>query len=124
DEAKTVFYRYVKLEHNFDPAVTDLYANDALIKNKRTYPTGQVKELTIPAPQYKALIQRVMPLAKVRGDTNSYTEVTFSEEGPGVRIRATRFSNLKKYSSPITLLVAPDASGQWLIREEITESKP
>ena len=124
DDAKAFFDRYVQLEHAFDPAAADLYADDAQIKNKRTYPNGQVRELTMPAPQYKALIRQSMPLAKARGDTSSYSEVTFSNEGPGVRVRAKRFSNLKKYSSPISLLVAPDASGQWLIREEISESQP
>jgi hypothetical protein len=108
----------------FDPGIADLYADDALIKNTRTYPNGQVRELTMPALQYKMLIRQAMPLAKAKGDTNSYSEVTFDQEGSGVRVRATRFSNLKKYSSPISLLLAPDNSGRWLIREEISESQP
>jgi hypothetical protein len=124
DDAKALFDRYVQLEHAFDPAVADLYADDAVIKNKRTYPDGQVRELAFPAAQYKALIRRAMPLAKARGDTSSYSDITFRDEGSGVRIRATRFSNLKKYSSPLSLLVAPGAGGKWLIREELSESQP
>jgi hypothetical protein len=124
DEARALFNRYVQLEHAFDPAAADLYAEDALIKNKRTYPHGQVRELTLPVDKYKALIRQSMPLAKLRGDTNSYSDVSFTKEGEGVRIKATRFSNLKKYSSPISLLVAPDSSGMWLIREELSESQP
>jgi hypothetical protein len=124
EEAKSIFDLYIQLEHAFDAAVADLYADDALIKNKRTYPNGQVKELSLPASQYKALLRQAMPLAKTRGDTSSYSAVTYTKEGSGVRIRATRFSNLKKYSSPISLLVAPDERGQWLIREELSESQP
>jgi hypothetical protein len=124
DEAKALFDRYVKLEQAFDPAAADLYADEAVIKNKRTYPNGQVRELTLPAAQYKSLIRQAMPLARARGDTNSYSEITFTKEGSGVRIRATRFSNLKKYSSPISLLVAPGADGGWLIHEEVSESRP
>ena len=124
DNARALFERYVQLEHAFDPAVADLYADDAIIKNKRTYPNGQVRELTMPAPQYKGLIKASMPVAKLKGDTISYSDVTFKEEGSGVRILAARFSNLKKYSSPISLLVAPNGSGQWLIREELSESQP
>ncbi|MRR58044.1 MAG: hypothetical protein EG824_07525 [Deltaproteobacteria bacterium] len=123
-DAKAFFDRYVQLENSFDPDVADLYAEDALIKNKRTYPTGQVRELTMPAHKYKTLIRQAMPPAKLRGDTNSYSEITFSKEGSMVRIHATRFSNLKKYSSPISLLVAPDNTGRWLIREEVSESRP
>lgn len=124
EKAKGLFENYVKLEHEFAPEVADLYADDALIKNKRTYPTGQVRELSMPAPQYKALLRQAMPLAKARGDTSTYTDVTFSEEGQGVRIRAARFSNLKKYSSPLSLLVSPASQEQWLIREELSESQP
>ncbi|MDZ4077872.1 MULTISPECIES: hypothetical protein [Hydrocarboniphaga] len=124
DEAKKLFERYVALEHAFDPEVADLYADDALIKNRRTYPTGQVRELTMPAPQYKALIRQSMPLAKAKGDTSSYSDITYSQEDSGVRVRATRFSNLKKYSSPVSLLAAPNADGLWRIREELSESQP
>lgn len=124
DDARAVFERYEQLERSFDPAAADLYADDAVIKNKRTYPNGQVRELVMPAPQYKALIRQAMPVAKDRGDTSSYSEVIFKVEGVGIRILATRFSNLKKYSSPISFLVVPNGTGQWLIREELSESHP
>ncbi|MGD9687338.1 MAG: hypothetical protein AB7U43_10250 [Desulfobacter sp.] len=124
DDAKALFEQYVQLEHAFDPAAADLYADDAVIKNKRTYPTGQVRELTMPASKYKTLIRQAMPLAKLRGDTNSYSDISYAKEGSMVRIRATRFSNLKHYASPISLLVSPDDKGRWLIREELSESRP
>lgn len=124
EEAKALFNQYVQAEKTFDTSVADLYAEDAVIKNKRTYPTGQVRELTMPATQYKSLVRQAMPLAKLRGDTSTYSEVSFSKEGSKVRIRATRFSNLKKYSSPISLLVASDDSGHMLIYEELSESRP
>ncbi|MFL6234485.1 MAG: hypothetical protein ACJ76N_15235 [Thermoanaerobaculia bacterium] len=124
DRARQLFGRYVSLEETFDPAAADLYADAALIKNKRTYPTGEVREITFPAPKYKELIRQAMPLAKARGDRNRYSEVSYSVEGEHVRIHATRYSVLKEYSSPISLLVGPGTAGQWLIYEELTESKP
>jgi hypothetical protein len=124
DKAKQLFGRYVALEHAFDPAVADLYSDDAVIRNKRTYPTGQVRELTVPATQYKQLLRASMPFAKARGDTSAYSDVRYLEEGHRVRITATRFSNLKKYSSPISLLVGPSDAGRWLIYEELSESQP
>ncbi|MEW6120401.1 MAG: hypothetical protein AB1593_09960 [Pseudomonadota bacterium] len=123
-EAKLLFERYEALETRFDPGAADLYADNAVIRNKRFYPDGQVRELTIPAPQYKQLIRDAMPLAQARNDRNTYTKTTYKLEGMGVRIQATRFSVMKQYDSPISLLVAPDASGRWLIREELTESRP
>lgn len=123
-EARALFDRYAALGARFDPAVADLYADDAFIRNKRFYPDGQVREITIPAPQYKQLLREVMPLAQARNDTSTYSKTTFKLEGMGVRIQAQRFSVMKQYTSPISLRVTPDASGRWLIREELTESRP
>jgi hypothetical protein len=124
DDAKKCFDRYVALEAAFDPAAADLYADDAKIQNTRTYPTGQKRVQTIPAPAYKALIRQAMPLAKQRGDTNTYSEIKFTQEGDKVRVTASRYSNLKKYSSPLSLLVGPNKEGVWLIYEELSESRP
>lgn len=123
-KAKELFGRYAALERAFDPAVADLYSDDAVIRNKRTYPTGEIRELTIPAPQYKQLARATMPLAKARGDVSTYNEVRYKVEGEGVRVRANRFSELKRYDSPLSLLVKPSTSGSWLIHEELSESRP
>lgn len=122
--AQQLFERYVRLGEAFDPALADLYADDATIRNKRTYPTGEVRELSLPAPQYKALLRAAMPMAKARGDRSTYLDVRYVPEGEGVRIVATRHSELKRYASPLSLLLKPDANGQWRIAEELSESGP
>src|SRR5215210_6431303 len=65
-EAKALFTRFVQLEQAYDSRVADLYADDAVIKAKRVYPTGEVREMTFAAPKYKQLIRQAMPLAKAR----------------------------------------------------------
>ena len=124
DAATQLFERYIALGHAYDVSIADLYADDAVIKNKRTYPTGEVRELTMPAANYKTLIRQAMPLAKTRGDRSTFSNVKYTAEGPRVRITASRFSELKNYTSPISLLVGPSANGRWLIYEEISESRP
>ena len=123
-KAKEFFERYIALEHAFDPAAADLYSDDAKIQNTRTYPTGEKRTFTMPAADYKKLIKVAMPLAKARGDTSTYSDTKYTPEGDRVRINCTRFSELKKYSSPLSLLVGPDKDGKWLIFEEISESQP
>lgn len=124
DDAKQCFDRYVALEAAFDSTVADLYADDAKIQNTRIYPDGQKKVMTMPATAYRALMRQAMPLAKQRGDTNKYTDIKLAKEGEKVRVTATRFSNLKKYSSPLSLLIGPNKNGAWMIYEEISESRP
>ncbi|WP_137940279.1 hypothetical protein [Chitinivorax sp. B] len=122
--ARAVFERYKTLEVAFDSNIVDLYSDNAVIKNKRTYPTGQVREMSLPAPKYKELIRGAMPLAKAKGDYSTYSEVEFIAEGNGVRMSAKRFSVLKKYTSNFSILFTPNESGQWLIVEELSESQP
>jgi hypothetical protein len=123
-EAKRLFERYVGMELAFDSAVAGLYADDAVIQNRRKYPDGQVRSMTLPAPKYKELIRAAMPAAKARNDKNAYSDVRYASEGSGIRITAKRFSELKKYTSPLSLLVKPDTKGVWLIYEELSESQP
>ncbi|MGZ8940237.1 MAG: hypothetical protein ACXW32_13600 [Limisphaerales bacterium] len=122
EEAKAFFNTYTNLSAKFDPAVADLYADDAMIKNKRHLADGGTREMTMQAPAYKNLVRSAMPLAKQRGDTNRYTEVAYKEEDGKVRITSTRYSELKKYSSPFTMVIAKRGD-KWLIVEEESESK-
>lgn len=122
-QAAELFERYTTLERAFDPAVAELYSDDAYIENTRTYPTGEQRRLVVPAPRYKELIRRAMPLAAARQDRSTYSEITFKVEGERVRIRALRHSHLKDHTSPIELLVGPGPD-RWLIYEEISQSVP
>lgn len=125
ENATKLFERYMALENAFDTAVADLYADDAVITNKRTYPTGEVRQLRLPAPQYKELLRQAMPLAKQLKDTNRYSECLYAPlPADRVEIKCDRYSERKKYTSPIRLLVGADARGTWLILEEHSESIP
>lgn len=123
-KAEQLWARYVALEAAFDPAVADLYADDALIRNRRTYPTGEVREATVPAAQYKLLVRQAIPLARARNDLSRYSGCTYASEGERVRIVCARFSVLKNYTAPMSLLVGPGPGGGWLIFEELSESRP
>jgi hypothetical protein len=123
EEARAFFDQFVRLEQAYDVRVADLYADNAVIKNRRTYPTGEVRELTFPAAKYKELIRQGMPLARQRGDRSTYSRCSYEPEGARVRISCSRYSELKKYSSPYTLLVGRARTG-WLILEELSESRP
>jgi hypothetical protein len=123
-EAARLFERYVALGRAYDAALAELYDDNALIRNKRTYPGGEVREMTMPAGQYKSLLRKALPLAQARGDRSTYSDVRYTREGERVRISAARYSELKKYTSPLVLVVGPAAGGRWLIYEEHSESRP
>lgn len=120
-KAKELFEQYVALSQAFNPAIANLYSDEAVIRNKRISSTGEVSETTTPAPRYKEKIRIAMPFAKARGDINGYSEISYTIEGEGVRITAQRYSERKKNFSPLSLLVKPISSGAWLIYEEVNE---
>ena len=125
-KAEQLWNRYFAMEAAFDPAIADLYADDALIENRRTYPTGEVRTATVPAPQYKRLVRQEIPLAKAKNDASRYSDCKFTLRGTQERVRivCSRYSVLKDYSSTIALLVGPGPAGAWVIHEERSESRP
>lgn len=123
-EAEAFFGRYQSLASSFDPAAADLYCNNAKIQNVRRFPNGEQKTLQIPAAQYKDIVRTVMPTAQARGDTNAYSKVEYWTEGRNVRVTAVRFSDLKQYESPFSLLIGRCDDGSLGILEELTESIP
>jgi hypothetical protein len=123
DSAKQLFAQYLALEQAYDPAIADLYADEASIKSRRAYPMGEPKDTIIPGPSYKAQLRQFMPVAKARGDRNTYSKVDYTPEGGSVRISASRFSGLQQRTSPVSFLVARSPRGKWLIYEELSETQ-
>lgn len=121
--ARELFQRYIDLERNFDVAQGDLYAADARVKNTRLYPGGQSQVISLSGTEYRRLLRAALPLAKARNDQNQYSAITYQKEGNGVRIKCTRFSQSKQYSSPLELVVAP-VGGTWSITSESSQTKP
>ncbi len=123
-KAKAFFQHYVELEHAFDPSIADLYSNDAVIKNTQYRADGKVVPLTKPVDKYKQVLRDYMKTkARQIGDISNYSNDTYAVEGGNrVRIKVTRYSSIEKVSSPVSMLVGPDATGKWLIYEELSES--
>ena len=61
---------------------------------------------------------------ELQGDTNTYPDISYQQQGALVWIRTVRYALLKQYSSLYSLLVGPDASGTWLIYEERSVTRP
>ncbi len=122
--AKVFFQHYVELEHAFDPSIADLYSDQAVIKSTRYLADGKIVPMTVPAANYKkALRDYIKTKARQIGDVSTYTNDTYGVEGGNrVRIHVTRYSSVQKVSSPVSLLIGPDATGNWLIYEELSES--
>jgi hypothetical protein len=121
-EALATFREYESRAARFDSSLADLYSDDALISTKRAGAAGD-RELSFKGDKWKTMIRLGMPLAKLRGDTNRFENVSARQVGGDVVITAQRYSVLKAYWSPFTLVLRkrPDA---WRIVEERSETRP
>lgn len=122
--ARELWDMYVELGTGFDPALADLYADSAIIRNTRRYPDGRTRTLQMSGREYKSLVRQAMPLARSRGDVDVYSDVSFEDLGGRIRISATRYSTLKKYRAPHQLIVGTSGTEGWKILEETGESRP
>ena len=126
-EAQRVFKQFTDLERTFDPALADLFAPNAVVKDVRIYQDGQTKTITWSGTDYKQVLRAGLPVARLRNDLNTYSQVSFIREGNNVRVKTTRQCQLKKSSGPFEIVVAPtNANGRnvWKIVEETAQNEP
>jgi hypothetical protein len=122
--AEELWDQFVELGTGFDPALADLYADDAVIHLTRRYPNGRTRTLQLTGKEYKPMVRQAMPIARNRGDVDVYSNVQFEDLGDRTRITATRYGTLKKYRAPHELIVGNVGSAGWKILKEIGESGP
>ncbi len=122
--AQELWDDYVELGTGFDPALADLYADDAVIQLTRRYPDGRTRTLQLTGKEYKPMVRQAMPVARNRGDVDVYSNVKFENLGDRTRITATRYGTLKKYRAPHELIVGNVGGSGWKILKETGESGP
>jgi len=119
--AQEFFDRFVTLSRAYDPAVADLYADDATIQTVQRNADNTPRTVRYIGEPYKRLIRQRMPLARQRGDRDSYSNVSVTAEGRRMRVRCTRYNELKRVASPFELVLVRSGDS-WQIIEEYSES--
>ena len=122
-EAQKIFKQFVDLERAYDSSQAELFAPTATIRDTRVYQDGQSKTLSWTGDNYKQIIKAQLPVAKARGEQIQYSQVAYAREGNNVRVKCIRYNALRKFSSPLELLIAPNGKG-WKIVEESLQSQP
>jgi hypothetical protein len=124
-EARDFFARYAALGKAYDPAVADLYSDEAFIRAFRRYPHGLERAMELRGVQWKALVRKAMPLAKAQNDRSEYKEPRFEVTGGKVKISAKRYSVRKCYWDPSYYMVLQkQPNGSLTIVEEYSETQP
>ena len=108
--ARAAFEKCAAYERNYDLRSADCYAPDAWIVFHRGGGTRKLSGEVV-----RQLTKDTMPIAKARGDWNTYTDVTTRLLPDGtVEVRATRFNHMKRYSSPYRVVFRRSGE-RWLV---------
>ncbi len=119
------FDNYKNLAEEFSPKVIELYSDEATISTLRHYPYGQSKKMTMTGKQFKAVLEKALPIAKSRGDINTFSNIEIETKETEARISAHRYSVLKNYTDKGYYMVVKETDGGGLIIiEEHTETQP
>lgn len=124
-DVKAFFKKFVELSDAYDVKVADLYSDEAKIRTYRRYPHGLKRAMELTGAQWKELIKRVMPLAKMKGDRSTYTNIKISFNGAKAKIKADRYSVSKCYTDTgYYMILERQTDGRYMIIEEYTETQP
>ncbi|UCH47086.1 MAG: hypothetical protein JSU95_13450 [Betaproteobacteria bacterium] len=118
DDVHEFFDNLVERTNAFDAGVANLYSPDARII--AVVDGGDIVEIS--GSQLKQIANQVMPIAKKRGDTNTYKKVKVSPHGEGFRVTGVRFSAAKCVTDPNYHLDVVRHDKSWLVIEEYGET--
>lgn len=119
EAAKAFFARYQRLEQAYDPALAELYSDQARIHLAGPTAEGRMQYFNVPGNIYKGFLRQSMSAARARGDYSEYRGVSFVREDSTVHIEGIRRSMWKGYERPFSMRIRQRDDGRWVIVEEV-----
>ena len=117
------FEKYQALGNSFDPAIGDLYSDEAKITAIRKMPDGIEQTLKIEGGKWKQILVDSMELGKKRGDKSEFSKINISVETNRAKITANRYATVKCFNdSSYYMIIENTAHNELRIVEEFMES--
>lgn len=105
-KAKIFFKTYEQYEKIFDDKITKFFSDDAIIVINSDNIFDEKRKLEITGNEYKELILSTLEYAKNTGNFYKYSKIKFSSiKENQIKISGDRYSVLKKYYSPFTMIL-------------------
>jgi len=112
------------LGDQFDPAVAELYEDEAEILGAVVSLDGFKKRFAYEGWQWKKSIKKVMPRAKAENFKSTYSNITVTKLKTTYQIKADRYSVKKCYTdNEYYMIIKPKNDGGFGIVKEYVEIK-
>jgi hypothetical protein len=122
-QAHEFFEKYIRLDHDRDLALLDLYSATAVVIDRRPSPNGQTSDLKIPFTAFRPMLRGLFVVSQAAGDPPSvYTGTKEYLEADGVRIETDCYSQSDEFQRHLTMFIRPSDEDSWLIYELIVDS--
>lgn len=122
-EVRAFFNNYVNAANTYNNSVTTMYSPDAKIIRQVVKPDGGLANAYTNTSTYITQMKLGQATAKLRGYTNSYSNVNITNLGGGVyKISSLRQPKGETYKLKAYMKVKK-INGKWLIIEELMQTK-
>lgn len=118
------FGHYRQLANSSNPAVVELYSDDAQITATRRIKTGVEQSIKIDGKRWKSMTRDMLELTRKSGAVSEYSNIRLQIEGNRAKISADRYSRLKCFHDKnYYMVVEEDSRGELRIVREFMETR-
>lgn len=122
-DALAFFNNYTQASNSYNSSILNMYSNDATIIRQVIKPNGQLVNVYFSVNDYKKQLRLSQTIAKIRHYKNYYSDINVTKVSNGYKIDAMRKPSLSDYKLKSSMTVQKQASGKWLIVEELMQTK-
>lgn len=122
-EALSFFNSYVQASNSYSPALLNMYSDSAKITRQVVKPDGTLVNVPFSIHDYKKQLRLSSKIAKIKNYKNYYTNINVTKVANGYKIDALRKPSLSDYRLKASMVVQKQADGDWLIVEELMQTK-
>ena len=121
DRVQALFTRYQELQTTYDPALADLYHDDASVTTVLESDVEPDETHTLTGRELKAKIGDIVAEAQSSGDRFTYPDATIKKVNADYKIFGQRRNEANPAFERYLIIVSQDSSGAWKIKEERVE---
>ena len=123
-DALNFFNKYVNAANTYSPEITTMYSPNARIIREVVKPDGSTVTRVTNTQRYISEMRKSQVVAKVRKYKNDYSNVKVEQTGTDTyKVSALRQPSGETYKLKAYFVVKKQPNGNWLIIEEMMQTK-
>lgn len=123
EDALKFFNSFVNASNSYNPALLNMYDDNARIIRQIIKPNGEIANAYFGAKDYRNQMKLSSKLAKIRNYKNYYSNMEVTKVPNGYKITAMRKPSTSDYKLKAYSIVQKQPDGKWLIVEEMMQTK-